>query len=114
VPEVSRVLRPGGRFVFNHASPIHFVCWDDEADRVDTALHHDYFGMRKWDEETVDFNLPYGEWISLFREHRFEIEGLIEPRPTSRARTTFPWFAPRGWARRFPVECLWRLRKAVA
>src|SRR5262249_6822981 len=29
VPEVVRVLRPGGRLVFNVASPFVFMCWDD-------------------------------------------------------------------------------------
>jgi SAM-dependent methyltransferase len=111
VPEVARLLRPGGRFVFNHGSPFHFVCWDDDADRIGTTLVHDYFGMRKWDEETVDFNLPYGAWVRLFRSNGFEIEDLIEPRPSARASTTYPWYAPHEWARRFPAENLWRLRK---
>ncbi len=111
VPEVARILRPGGRFTFNHGSPIHFVCWNDDTDRVGTELARDYFGMRRWDEETVDFMLPYGEWIRLFRANGFEVEDLIEPRPRARARTTYPWFAPLEWARRFPVECLWKLRK---
>jgi ubiquinone/menaquinone biosynthesis C-methylase UbiE len=114
VPEVARVLRPGGLFAFCHASPFHFVCWDDARDRVTTKLAHDYFGMRKWDEETVDFMLPYGGWIRLFRDHGLEIEDLIEPRPPAGARTTYRWFAPLSWARRFPSESIWRLRKRVA
>ena len=111
VPEVARLVRPGGRFVFNHGSPLHFICWDNETDRVGTTLSQDYFGMRKWDEETVDFMLPYGEWIRLFRANGFEVEDLIEPRPAARASTTYPWYAPLAWARRFPVECLWKLTK---
>jgi SAM-dependent methyltransferase len=111
VPEVARLLRPGGAFVFSHASPIHFVCWDDAQDRVTDRLGRDYFGMRKWDEETVDFMLPYGEWIRLFRENGLEVEGLVEPRPPSGARTTYAWFAPVEWARRFPAESIWKLRK---
>jgi SAM-dependent methyltransferase len=112
VPEVSRLLRPGGLFAFSHASPIHFLCWDDAKDRVDTRLARAYFGMRKWDEETVDFMLPYGEWIRLFRSNGLEIEDLVEPRPSPGARTTYPWFAPLSWARRFPSESIWKLRKA--
>jgi SAM-dependent methyltransferase len=111
VPEVSRVLRPGGLFAFSHASPFHFVCWDDATDGVTERLGHDYFGMRKWDEETVDFMLPYGEWIRLFRANGLEVEDLIEPRPAAGARTTYPWFAPLDWARRFPSESIWKLRK---
>lgn len=111
VPEVARVLRPGGLFAFCHASPIHFVCWDDERERVTDRLSQDYFGMRKWDEETVDFQLPYGEWIRLFRANGLEVEDLVEPRPPASATTTYGWFASLGWARRFPAECIWKLRK---
>ena len=111
VPEVSRVLRPGGLFAFSHASPFHFVCWDDATDGVTERLGRDYFGMRKWDEETVDFMLSYGEWIRLFRANGLEVEDLIEPRPAAGARTTYPWFAPLDWARRFPSESIWKLRK---
>jgi SAM-dependent methyltransferase len=111
VPEAARVLRPGGLFAFNVASAFHFVCWDDEADRVGDRLVHDYFGMRKWDEESVDFMLPYGEWIRLFRANGFEVEDLIELRPPARARSTYEFYAPREWARRFPAENIWKLRK---
>lgn len=111
VPEVSRVLRPGGLLAFNHSSAFHFVCWDDRKDRVTDRLSHEYFGSRKWDQESVDFMLPYGEWIRLFRSSGLEIEDLIEPRPGPNARTTYPWFAPLGWARRFPAESIWKLRK---
>jgi SAM-dependent methyltransferase len=114
VPEVARVLRPAGLFAFSHASPIHFVCWDDAKDRVTERLAHDYFGMRKWDEETVDFMLPYGEWIRVFRANGFEVEDLIEPRPPAGAKTTYRWFAPLSWARRFPSESIWKLRKTGA
>jgi SAM-dependent methyltransferase len=114
VPEVARILREDGRLVFNHASPFHFVCWDDDADGVGTSLARDYFGMRRWDEETVDFMLPYGEWIALFRDQGLVVEGLIEPRPPARATTTYRWYAPLTWARRFPSEALWQLRKRGA
>jgi SAM-dependent methyltransferase len=111
VPEVARLLRPGGGFVFNHASPIHAITWDDERERPGERLSYDYFGMRRWAEETVDFNLPYGEWIRLFRANGFEIEDLIEPRPPANGRTTFHWFAELEWSRRWPCESLWKLRK---
>lgn len=111
VPEVARVLRPGGLFAFSHSSPFHFVSWDDAKDRVTDRFAHDYFGMRSWRQETVDFMLPYGEWIRLFRSNGLEVEDLLEPRPGPSARTTYPWFAPLAWARRFPSESVWRLRK---
>jgi SAM-dependent methyltransferase len=114
VPEVARLLRPGGLFAFCHGTPFHFVCWDDDRQRVGTRLRRDYFGIRRWDEETVDFMLPYGEWIRLFRANDLEIEDLVEPRPSANARTTYRWYSPPGWARRFPAESIWKLRKASA
>ncbi len=113
VPEVARLLRPGGLFAFNHASAFHALCWDDRRDRVATRLARDYFDTGRWDEETVDFMMPYGEWIRLFRRHGLEVEDLIEPRPRADARTTYPWFAPLAWARRFPAESIWKLRRRV-
>ncbi len=111
VPEAARLLRPGGRLVFNIASAWHFVCWENETDRPSDRLQRPYFGMRRWDEETVDFQLPYGEWIRLFRRNGFAVEDLIELRPSPSARTTYPWFAPLAWARRFPAENIWAVRR---
>jgi ubiquinone/menaquinone biosynthesis C-methylase UbiE len=45
VPEVARLLRPGGLFAFCHLSPIADLCWPDTADRVGDQLVRDYFGM---------------------------------------------------------------------
>jgi hypothetical protein len=56
--------------------------------------------------------LPFGEWIRLFRANGLEVEDLVEPRPGPGARTTYPWYAPLAWARRFPSESIWRLRRS--
>ena len=111
VPEVARLLRPGGRLVFNMASAFHYLCWDDDAEVPTERLQRDYFGMRMWDEESVDFQLPFGEWIRVFRANGLEVEDLIELRPAANARTSYPWFAPLRWARRFPAENIWKLHK---
>ena len=112
IPEAARLLRPGGLLAFNIESPIHFVCWNDEKETVDDRLHLDYFGMHKWeDDESVNFMLPYGEWIRLFRSTGLELEDLIEPRPAANARSTYLDYAEIGWARRWPGENIWKLRK---
>jgi SAM-dependent methyltransferase len=112
VPEVARILRPGGAFVFNIASPFQFMCWDDERETVGERLNLSYFGMHRWeDAEGVSFSLPFGEWIRLFHANQLEIEDLVEPRPSARAGTTYPTYAPLAWARRFPAESIWKLRK---
>jgi hypothetical protein len=55
--------------------------------------------------------LPYGEWIRLFRSTGLELEDLIEPRPAANARSTYLDYAEIGWARRWPGENIWKLRK---
>jgi SAM-dependent methyltransferase len=112
VPEVARLLRPGGLFAFNVESALHFICWDDERERVGERLFLDYFGMRMWDDgASVNFMLPHGDWIRLFRANGLELEDLVELRPSARAGTTYPEYVDRGWARRWPAENIWKTRK---
>jgi SAM-dependent methyltransferase len=112
VPEVARLLRPGGLFAFNHGSPILSIAWAADAERAGEGLVHDYFGMHQFDYgDSIDFNLPYGEWIRLFRANGFVVEDLIEPRPAADATSTYRDELQRDWARRWPAESIWRLRR---
>ena len=111
VPEVARLLRPGGVFAFNIASPLIWLCWGDGDEPPGAELVRSYFGLRRETWETVEFQLPFGEWIRLFRSNGFEVLDLVELRPPARPRTTSPDFAPLGWARRWPGENIWKLRK---
>ena len=117
VPEAARVLRPGGRFVFNMASPLLWLAWGESEDPPGRELRRDYFGMFRHTLEedglrTTEFQLPYGEWIRLFRRNGLEVEDLVELRPGVGAGTTYEDFAPVEWARRFPAENIWKLRKS--
>ena len=77
VPEVARLLRPGGRFVFAHSTPWGYITWNAKRDSTSRRLRNPYFGMRLDDsgEGTIDFHLPYGEWIRLFRAQRLHRRG---------------------------------------
>ncbi|HZY99803.1 MAG TPA: hypothetical protein VFE36_09530 [Candidatus Baltobacteraceae bacterium] len=57
------------------------------------------------------FTLPYGEWIALFRDTGFEIESLVELRPPQNATTSFTKFVTYDWARSWPAEQIWRVRR---
>jgi len=112
VPEVARLLRQGGLFAFNHQSPIETICWPLGADKVGDRLAVDYFGMHQLDDgDDVFFQLPYGEWIRLFRANGLVVEDLIEPRPAPDATSTFRDPDQLAWARRWPSESIWRLRR---
>jgi len=112
VPEVARLVHPGGRVVFCLATALLYLTYDWARERQDTRLHGDYFGMRRFDsgEGTVDFQVPYGEWLRLFRTHGLRVEDLIELRPSRDATTTYD-LVPRAWARHWPAEEIWSLRR---
>lgn len=112
IPEVARVLRPGGRLAFSIHSPLLFICWNPKTERVDRKLHFDYFDMRsEADESSIQFQLPYGEWLDLFRESGMRVERLVHLRPADDATTTYEDYAPYEWARRWAAEDLWVVDK---
>lgn len=111
--EVARVLRPGGRLVFCHSTPLLYLTYDPRRQRQSRTLQADYFDMRSfvYGDGTADFQLPYGEWIRLFRRNGFVIDDLVELRPSKGATTTYTDFVPYRWARRWPAEQIWKLHK---
>ncbi len=112
IPEASRVLREGGLLAFCMSSPIRDICWDGQRDRISEELQRDYFDLDAIEDgDQVCYQLPYGAWIRLFRQNGFEVEDLIELRVPEGATTTFSDFAPSTWARRWPAENIWKLRK---
>jgi SAM-dependent methyltransferase len=112
VPEVARLLRPGGLFAFNGSSPIVELATPVEAESASERLVNDYFGMHRFEDQGwVWFQLPYGEWIRLFRENGFEILDLIEVRPPADVVSAYRDAGDLAWARRWPAESIWRLRK---
>jgi SAM-dependent methyltransferase len=113
VPEVARLLRPGGLLAFSQTTPLLYLTWDERRERQDTRLRRSYFGLGRLDlgDGTIDFQIPHGEWFRLFREHGLLVEDFIELRPSEHATTTYDEFAPREWARRWPAEQIWKARK---
>ncbi len=112
VPEVARLLRRGGLFAFNHESPIETICRPLGADKTGDRLALDYFGMHQFDGgDHVRFQLRYGEWIRLFRANKFVVEDLIEPRPAPDTISSYRDPDELAWARRWPSENIWRLRR---
>ncbi|HEV2895218.1 MAG TPA: methyltransferase type 11, partial [Actinomycetota bacterium] len=82
-------------------------------DHAGDRLVNDYFGLYRMQDMdgTVEFNLPYGSWIRLFRDSGLIVEDLIEPRHPAGATSTYRDAEDLAWSRRWPAECIWRLRK---
>ena len=115
VPEVARLLRPGGLLAFSHYTAFADAHWLLTDDAPGERLVLDYPGLHRYeDEDMVSFNLPYGEWIALFGRHGLVVESLVELRPPADATSSYVGEAVRDWARRWPLEHVWRVRKPAA
>lgn len=113
VPEAARLLRPGGLLAFATASPFANICQDLTTEAVVPQLTRDYFGLHRLELSwATEFNLPYGAWLRLFRDHGLTVEDLIETQPAPGVASTYRDEAENAWARRWPMEHIWRVRKA--
>jgi SAM-dependent methyltransferase len=114
VPEAARLLRPGGRLHVLTNSYLSFLTGPDEPDApFGDRLVRPWFGPSEmtWKGETsVEFHLPPGDWIRLFRENGFDIEALLEPQAPADATTRYV-YATGAWASQWPVETIWKVRK---
>lgn len=118
VPEVARLLRPGGLFAFSMLTPLLWIAVGEQ-DQVGREFRMPYFGMHsltfddpEW--RTTEFQLPYGEWIRLFRANGFVVEDLLELRPPAETTSTYVDAAELPWARDYPYDHVWKLRKLRA
>ena len=112
VPEAARLLRPGGRLVFSSITPLLEICWPADQSAASERIVKDYFGMHRMEERAVYFNLPYGEWIRLFRRSGLDIVDMLETRPAdSVTETVYRSENQVAWAKRWPAEMIWILEK---
>ena len=114
VPEATRLLRRGGVLAFSGSTPFEALCWDDDGDRLTQTLQRDYFRLHRIEsaDGSVEFELPYGEWIALFRRSGLVVKELREIRPPADATSTYRTDEETAWARRWPMEQIWKVRKA--
>jgi len=111
IPEAARVQRTGGLLAFCMSTPIRHLCVDAKG-AVTSHLSVDYFTMSSFDDgESVEYQLPYGEWVRLFRRSGLTVEDLIELRPPADGSTTYVDYAPFDWSRRWPADHIWKVRK---
>lgn len=112
IPEVARVLRTGGVFVFAHASPFRSLSENLQTDRLSRRMGRDYFGLHTLRRPgNVEFQLPYGEWIRLFASCGLTVERLVEPVAPRAPQSTYLSRHDQEWARHWPFEAIWKLRR---
>ena len=114
VPEAARLLRPGGRLVFMVNSYLLSLCMSEQQNEAASKeLQRSAFGMGRteWAFETgVEFHLSHGDWIRVLRKNGFIVEDLLEVRAPENASTRYS-FVDIGWARQWPSEEVWKVRK---
>jgi hypothetical protein len=116
VPKAARLLRPGGRLhiLTNHILVMLATAEDaGENDPLQERLLRNQFRPARttWPTgDSVEFHPTDGAWIGLFRAAGFEVEALLEPQVPEDATTAHPR-ATYEWARRWPIEEVWKVRK---
>lgn len=117
IPEAQRLLKPGGILTFLGTHPMAIATTPLDGSSCDATLHRPYFGMHKtdWRDVEIDpggieFNLTHANWLKLFRETGFEVINYQELQaPVDVSETKFS--IPRDWARQWPSEQVWHLKK---
>jgi SAM-dependent methyltransferase len=121
IPEAARILRPGGRLLFECGGPLVQLCFptDDVEAPADACLHRDYFGMHRFEwknaagvVEDIEFRIGHGDMVRLLRRTGFEIEDLVELQPPLDADPRAQPYVPLEWARRWPSAEIWRVKKS--
>ncbi len=116
--EAWRVLRPGGACVFlgNHPLTMCTSPLDGSLPITDTLVRdwhgHDRFDWRDAADDPggIEHSLPTAGWFALFRELGFLVEDYREPVPPT-SYDGRPFAVTADWARRWPSEQVWWLRK---
>lgn len=112
VPEAARLLKPGGLFAFSMSSPLRDVCYNPSTDVVGFELIANYFELHRYfDGESVQFGLNHSSWIKLFTQEGFTVERLEELRAPESDDTAYKGYVPYEWARKYPAEIIWVVRK---
>jgi SAM-dependent methyltransferase len=113
VPEVARLLRPGGLFAFSHSTPLSDLCWREEEEVIDPELHRPYFDLHRvvFQDDPITFTLPQGDWIRLFGINGLVVERLHEVQPPEDAASSYRNAEETAWANHWPMEQIWKVRR---
>ena len=97
--------------------PPPFITVDERRNRTwDGSLTGETPRLVQWaaTQPIEDLTIGHPDLDSLFRRSGFTVEDLVELRPTPDAGTTYTEYAKLEWARKWPAEHIWVVRKAEA
>jgi ubiquinone/menaquinone biosynthesis C-methylase UbiE len=117
IPEAARLLRTGGQLVFMRNSTISMLCAPDTGN-VQQSLQRPQKGLNRleWtdDDPGVEFHLGTSDMLHAVQQSGFELVDFIEIFAPETAEDHPRYdFVPSEWAKRWPSEEIWRLRKSI-
>lgn len=116
IPEAARILRPGGELVFMRNSTISILCVPDTG-KVQESLQRSQRGLNRleWTEDDdpgVEFHLGTSDMLHELQRSGFELIDFVEIFAAETAKDHPRYdYVPADWAKRWPSEEIWRLRK---
>jgi SAM-dependent methyltransferase len=118
IPEAARLLRPGGELVFMRGTTLNLLCMPDEG-KVGERLVRPQKGLYRleWtdDDPGVEFHPGMSEMLGILRANGFELVDFRELyAPEDAVDHEYYSHVPAEWAKRWPAEEIWRLRKSGA
>ncbi|TWD81215.1 methyltransferase family protein [Kribbella amoyensis] len=116
LPEVARVLRPGGLLVFLTNTVLSALCVPEDEGVATSSLQR---GQRaayhvRWPGGGAEFHPSHGDWIRLLRRFGFHIEALHELyAPQDAPDHPYYEIVSADWASQWPAEELWVARRTL-
>lgn len=117
IPEAARLLRPGGELVFMRNSTISMLCLP-ETGRVQRSLQRPLKGLNRleWtdDDPGVEFHLGTSDMLHELQRSGFELVDFVEVFAPENAEDHPRYnYVPSEWAKQWPSEEIWRVRKSL-
>lgn len=112
LPEVSRILKPGGILAFCTYSPLAFICYDKTTRKIGRQLLERHpEGNIKFDGKLVISEMSYSAWVNAFGEAGFLIERLEELIAPPGQAKYFDEMFDGEWGEKWPCDIVWVVRK---
>ena len=116
IPEAARLLRAGGELVFLRCSDLHMACAPDEG-KVGERLVRPLKGMHRldWSDQDLpetEFHISSSDMFQLLSRTGFDVIDFRQLyAPDDAVDHPFYSYVPAEWAKRWPIEEVWRARQ---